>query len=1051
MALKLTVESFLQVVRQSGLIDKDQLQKLLTAYEQRGVDVTRSQTIADALVSDELVTKWQVDKLLAGKHKGFFLGKYRLLDLLGKGGMSSVYLAEHILMRRRCAIKVLPSKRVNDSSYLARFHREAQAVASVDHPNIVRAYDVDHAQDRDAQIHFLVMEYVAGRSLQEMVMQDGPSEFADAVEYIRQAGEGLEHAHRAGLVHRDIKPGNLLVDTTGTLKILDMGLARFFDDRDENPLTVAHDEKVLGTADYLAPEQALDSHTADQRADIYSLGCSLYFLLTGHPPFTEGTLAQRLMWHQVKEFSPLTDARLDCPSSLMTLLNRMVAKKPEDRFQSAAETAEACARWLSENASPDWRLKHVPDTRSTGSKTKLASPTRDLRSDSQAMSGNGSSLITDSSPLANKSSSIISDDLSSSSATKISKATQSESPLTALSAASVPPPAIPVATVAPSVTPPAIAQPVIAPPVITPPVAKPVIPVAAPVVPIARPIAPPLPVATPVVAVAQPMSPLAVTTLIVPTLLVRPPSTTADEETHEFSFGQESESSSEPEATTDGDLFSLFGGGSDVSPSEETVTQPETAPLTNSAEATSIELTQREIQPDSEQSSVEEFGSAVEPPAVKAVTKPAALTKLPLQLSRHDWKQPKVLVVVVAAIIVLGVGTFWMMSSGPNKKESTKLLKKSGSTVAKSTGPSAKKTDAYEVTIHVGHSSEFSNIGRAVQSILENRTEHETKAGGKPLRFIINVTPGQPFEESLVLDETFPGELHLKSANNTRVKLVPSGNDPVISIKNLNHVTIENFSIDLSAFPPKETGIVLSGTVSDCHIKQTVISGFGKAGVVLAAAKGGGGADAIQLEGVTFQNASPTAFGIHIAKGELSQQVTLQRCRFIGSLSAALFAEGSIESLTLRNCAFSGGQSSAANGLHFSTGVSAKNLLIEHCSFASLGGSAILFDDMPASGSDNLSWRNNLFAGVKGAELLIKQNYDAKKFDALLSSEKPIANNWCDRPSPNPVPGERDLLGEGGSRVSSIEFASMDSKTDLYLTPKPNTPYKSAGVMKPSK
>ena len=169
MALKLTIESFLQVVRQSGLIDKDQLDKLLQGYADRGLDVKKSPIIADALVADEIVTRWQVEKLLSGKHKGFFLGKYKLLDLLGKGGMSSVYLAEHVLMRRRCAIKVLPGKRVNDTSYLARFYREAQAVASVDHPNIVRAYDVDHAQDRDTQIHFLVMEYVTGRDRKSVV------------------------------------------------------------------------------------------------------------------------------------------------------------------------------------------------------------------------------------------------------------------------------------------------------------------------------------------------------------------------------------------------------------------------------------------------------------------------------------------------------------------------------------------------------------------------------------------------------------------------------------------------------------------------------------------------------------------------------------------------------------------------------------------------------------------------------------------------------------------------------------------------------------------
>ncbi len=1046
MALKLTVESFLQVVRQSGLIDKEQLQKLLKAFEQRGVDLAKTQAIADALVSDELVTKWQVDKLLAGKHKGFFLGKYKLLDLLGKGGMSSVYLAEHVLMRRRCAIKVLPSKRVNDSSYLARFHREAQAVASVDHPNIVRAYDVDHAQDRDAQIHFLVMEYVTGRSLQEMVMQDGPSEFADAVEYMRQAADGLEHAHRAGLVHRDIKPGNLLVDTSGTLKILDMGLARFFDDRDENPLTVAHDEKVLGTADYLAPEQALDSHTVDQRADIYSLGCSLYFMLTGHPPFTDGTLAQRLMWHQIKEFPPLTDARLDCPESLMVLLNRMVAKKPDDRFQSAGETATACAQWLTENASPDWQLKHVSATRSTGSKTKLASSTRDLLSDSQAMNGAAA--------YGSKGSSIISGDVSSASATKISILAQPEFPPTAQVAAPV--------RVAVPVTVPQVAV-----PAVTPPIAKPVIPVAIPVVPVAQPIVPSIPVATQVAMVAQPITmtaAVAVAPVPPPFAPALPPAVEVEDQP--FSFGEEtsvasasesseSESFADNHAETEDDIFSLFGGTSDVSVSETTAAQPETISLVKSPDpdsTSSTSLPEPEVQPvEPIESAPEEFHSSlvpsIEPPTSQTDQQP--MKRPASKSSTPDWKQPKLLAAVAGLFLVLAAGGIWKLTTGSKPGDSKKPTKKNGTSVTKSSGGTTKKSDAHEVTIQVGQGSEFSNIGRAVQSILDGRAEYESNAAGKPLRFIINVTPGQPFEEALLLDESFPGELHLKSATSNRVKLIPSGSEPVISIKNLSNVTIENLAIDLSGFPPKDTGIVISGTVSRCQIKQTVISGAGKASIVLNGAKGGDGADVILLDGVTVQNSSPTALGIQIVKGAATQNITLQRCRFIGSLVAALSAESSVESLTLRNCAFSGGQSSPTNGLQFVGGVAVKKLLIDHCSFTALGGSAILFGDMPASGSENLSWRNSLFAGVKGAELLIQSNYDAKKFEALISQEKPIANNWCDRPTPKPLPGEQDLLGEGGLRISSIEFASTDSKSDLYLTAKPNTPYKTAGIVKP--
>jgi serine/threonine-protein kinase len=358
MASKLSKDAFLRVVKQSELITADQLSKVVNALDEAGKDTSKADTIADGLVDANLVTRWQVNKLLQGKHKGFFLGKYRLLSLLGKGGMSSVYLAEHVLMRRRCAIKVLPAKRVHDSSYLGRFHREAQAVAALDHPNIVRAYDIDQEVTKDTEIHFLVMEYVEGQELQELVREHGTLSLEDAVEYARQTALGLEHAHVAGMVHRDIKPGNLLADKNGVIKLLDLGLARFFDEGDTESLTVAHDEKVLGTADYLAPEQALDSHQVDARADIYSLGCTIYFLLTGHPPFVDGTLAQRLMSHQRKDPPPITNDRPDVPESLHDIIKKMMMKEPEDRYKSAQELADTLADWLRINATASWKKAH---------------------------------------------------------------------------------------------------------------------------------------------------------------------------------------------------------------------------------------------------------------------------------------------------------------------------------------------------------------------------------------------------------------------------------------------------------------------------------------------------------------------------------------------------------------------------------------------------------------------------------------------------------------------------------------------------------------------
>jgi eukaryotic-like serine/threonine-protein kinase len=338
-----TVDSFLDLVRRSGLVEKDQLNAVMADVQQQagGSLPAEADIVAKKLVESGLLTRWQCDNLLEGRHKGFFLGKYKLLDHLGTGGMSSVYLAEHVLMQRRVAIKVLPKHRVEDSSYLARFHREAQAAAALDHRNIVRAYDVDN----DGNIHYLVMEYVEGRDLQQLVKGDGPVDYLTAADFIRQAADGLAHAHKAGLIHRDVKPANLLVDQKKVVKVLDLGLARFTSDEHAS-LTVAFDENVLGTADYLAPEQALDSHGVDSRADIYSLGCSLYFLLTGHPPFPDGTLPQRLMMHQKQPPPSILKDRPDAPQDLIDICLKMMAKKPDQRYQSMTEVSQAMADWL---------------------------------------------------------------------------------------------------------------------------------------------------------------------------------------------------------------------------------------------------------------------------------------------------------------------------------------------------------------------------------------------------------------------------------------------------------------------------------------------------------------------------------------------------------------------------------------------------------------------------------------------------------------------------------------------------------------------------------
>ncbi len=342
---KVTTNKLVDLLRRSNLVDEAKLTAFLEkAANAHGEAALEDQNrLAELLIAENLITRWQADKLLAGKHKGFRLGGYKLLGQIGKGGMSTVYLAEHELMKRQVAIKVLPQNRVNDSSYLERFRLEARAVAKLDDPNIVRAYDIAN----EGQIHYIVMEYVDGQDLHQMVVANGPLDFDTAVDYIAQVARGLQHAHEMGLVHRDIKPANCLVDRHNTVKLLDLGLAKLTED-DQASLTMANEENVLGTADYLAPEQALNSHEADSRSDIYSLGCTLYFLLTGSPPFPEGSISERLLKHQTARPESIFKVRPDAPPSLVDICESMMSKKPIERPQTAGELSAHLKEWLAE-------------------------------------------------------------------------------------------------------------------------------------------------------------------------------------------------------------------------------------------------------------------------------------------------------------------------------------------------------------------------------------------------------------------------------------------------------------------------------------------------------------------------------------------------------------------------------------------------------------------------------------------------------------------------------------------------------------------------------
>jgi serine/threonine protein kinase len=342
-----TVDEFLALVRKSGILEE----KRLAAYveKQRHPSLpTEPKKFADCLVRDGLLTHFQAEQFLQGKWRRFTIGNYKVLERIGAGGMGSVFLCEHKFMRRRAAVKVLPISQSNDPAALQRFYREARAVAALDHPNIVRAYDID----QEDNLHFLVMEYVDGSNLQEIVQRVGRLDPIRSAHYISQAAQGLQHAHEAaGLVHRDIKPGNIIVDRSGTVKVLDLGLARFFYD-EEDLLTKKYDENVLGTADYLAPEQALDSHSVDIRGDIYSLGGTFYFCLTGVAPFSEGTVAQKLIWHQSRQPKPIQAFRSDVPAEIIAIVSKMMTKDPDQRYQTPLEVTHALEPWTQKSIPP---------------------------------------------------------------------------------------------------------------------------------------------------------------------------------------------------------------------------------------------------------------------------------------------------------------------------------------------------------------------------------------------------------------------------------------------------------------------------------------------------------------------------------------------------------------------------------------------------------------------------------------------------------------------------------------------------------------------------
>jgi len=330
-----TFEQVQEQLLECGLISRADLQSLLQSLAEQSPRPAADQLVRE-LVRQKKLTAFQAQQIYAGKGKALTLGNYLVLDKLGQGGMGMVLKAEHRRMKRIVALKVLAPRVTKSPDMLARFQREVQAAARLDHPHIVAAYDADEA----GGTHFLVMQFVDGSDLLSLVQKKGPLPVDQALHCVLQAARGLEYAHQQGIIHRDIKPANLLLDHRGQIKILDMGLARI-EGEVGTQAGLTSTGAVMGTVDYMAPEQARSTRSADARSDIYSLGITLWFLLVARPAYNGESITERLLAHQNDPLPSLRASRSDVPPAIEAIFQRMIAKQPSERYQSMSEVVAA--------------------------------------------------------------------------------------------------------------------------------------------------------------------------------------------------------------------------------------------------------------------------------------------------------------------------------------------------------------------------------------------------------------------------------------------------------------------------------------------------------------------------------------------------------------------------------------------------------------------------------------------------------------------------------------------------------------------------------------
>ncbi len=364
--MPVSLEEFCRQASEIGLLSQSEL-----SHAQDTVGSSASKEAARAfamnLVRQKKVTVYQAQQLYNGNGATLTLGNYLILEKIGQGGMGMVFKALHRRMDRLVAVKVLPPSIVKSSSSIQRFQREVRAAAKLDHPNIVAAYDADE----HGGTHFLVMQFVDGKDLSAQVREEGRLPIAKAIDYIEQAAKGLAYAHAKNVIHRDIKPANLLLGRDGVVRVLDLGLARIQGDKPNLDDQLTQSGHIMGTVDYMAPEQALNTREADARADIYSLGSTFWYLLTAESLYPGDSMVQKLVAHQNAPLRVLSEVRPDVASEVDVWLQRMIAKSPDDRFQSMDEVIHS----LSDLRKHSNAIGNIGSPLSATDKSKLESAT----------------------------------------------------------------------------------------------------------------------------------------------------------------------------------------------------------------------------------------------------------------------------------------------------------------------------------------------------------------------------------------------------------------------------------------------------------------------------------------------------------------------------------------------------------------------------------------------------------------------------------------------------------------------------------------------------